>query len=152
MSNIRFKKMQASAKIPSRKHKTDAGLDLYALEDVIIRPGDQKVVHTGIKLAYAPENTVLQIWPKSGLSSKYGLQTGAGIVDSGYRGELLVLIQYWPGSNANALQLEAGEAIAQIVPVSLAPVDIEVGECKQSDRGAEGGILRTEEANAHKKN
>jgi len=152
VGNIRFKKMQASAKIPSRKHKADAGLDLYTLEDVIIRPGEQQVVHTGIKLAEAPDNIVLQIWPKSGLSSKYGLQTGAGIVDSGYRGELLVLLQYWPGSNVGALQLEAGEAIAQIVPVLLAPADIEVGECKQTERGADGGILRMEEANAHKKN
>ena len=77
--------------MPTRANKTDAGYDLYALEDLEIGPVNQKLVKTGISMAI-PKGYVGLIWPRSGLAYKHGLDVFAGVIDSGYRGDIGVIL------------------------------------------------------------
>jgi len=135
---LKFKKLDPRAKLPTRKNSLDAGLDVFCLDVETIPANDQSIVRTGIGLADAPENCVIQVWPKSGLDAQFGLHTGAGIIDSGYRGEILILLKNMSDS---WVRLEAGDAIAQLVVVPcLRPWIIEVVSPTESERGADGGI------------
>lgn len=82
------------AKIPAYAHITDAGADLYALEDITIEPGKTKLIPTGLKVAI-PEGYELQIRPKSGrcLNSKLRIANTPATIDSGYRGEICVIVE-----------------------------------------------------------
>ena len=82
------------AKIPTYAHITDAGADLYALEDITIEPGETKLIPTGLKVAI-PEGYELQIRPKSGrcLKSKLRIANTPATIDSGYRGEICVIVE-----------------------------------------------------------
>ena len=85
-------------------------------------------------------NICYQVWPKSGLDAKYGLHTGSGIIDSGYRGEILVLLK---NMSDNPIIISAGSPIAQLIPVLIDPSYMEeVSDISEvSDRGESGGIL-----------
>jgi len=139
---LRFRKIDSRASIPSRKYKFDAGLDVYCLDGFVLPPGQQSVVRTGIALEGAPANCVIQIWPKSGIAAKLCVHTGAGIIDSGYRGEILVVVM---NTGSAYLKFDAGDAIAQLVVLPC--MFLEVEEVAKSfsyisDRGADGGIAR----------
>ena len=88
---LRIKKLNRNAIIPQRATKGSAGLDLSACidNDIKIEPGEIKMIPTGISAAPDSENTALMIYPRSGLSSKYGIALAncVGVVDSDYRGE-----------------------------------------------------------------
>lgn len=135
-----FYKLRKDAKLPTRKYEFDAGLDIYTPVEVKIPPGDQAVIMTGLALAHAPKDVVIQVWPKSGLDARLCAHTGAGIIDSGYRGEILILIKntskkYW-------LIFEPGDAIAQLVVVPCEHPEVCETTIKPpaTDRGASGGI------------
>ncbi len=91
---LRIKKLNRNAIIPQRATKGSAGLDLSACidNDIKIEPGEIKMIPTGISAAPDSENTALMIYPRSGLSSKYGIALAncVGVVDSDYRGEIKV--------------------------------------------------------------
>lgn len=80
--------------IPAYAHETDAGLDIQAAEDVILAPGETKLIKTGIKLAI-PEDYECQVRPRSGLSLNTPLRVAntPGTIDAGYRGEVCVIMQ-----------------------------------------------------------
>ena len=84
---IKAKRIEEEAKLPTRKFPTDAGMDVYALEEIIIPPHTMQVVRTGVTLDF-PDGTVALIWPKS--RNEY--LVGAGVVDCGYQGEILVKV------------------------------------------------------------
>jgi dUTP pyrophosphatase len=86
---LNIKKLHPSATIPSRAYVHDAGLDLYASENTTLKPGERKTVRTGIAIEI-PEGCVGLIWDKSGVGIHGGLKTLGGVVDAGYRGEILV--------------------------------------------------------------
>ena len=81
------------AKIPTYAHLTDAGMDIYALEDITIAPGETKLVPTGLKVAI-PSGYELQVRPKSGrcLKTKLRVANTPGTIDAGYRDEIGVII------------------------------------------------------------
>lgn len=115
--------LHKKAKLPNRSHQYDAGLDLFSVEDVLLEPHQQVIVPTGIAIAI-PTGYAGFIWPRSGLSAKNGVDVLAGVVDSGYRGEIKVVLQ----SNQK-LELPAGSRIAQLViqPVCHAyPTEVEL--------------------------
>ena len=91
---LRIKKLNRNAIIPQRATKGSAGLDLSACidNDIKIEAGEVKMIPTGISAAPDSENTALMIYPRSGLSSKYGIALAncVGVVDSDYRGEIKV--------------------------------------------------------------
>lgn len=82
-------RLNDGAKLPYYAHAGDAGMDLFTIEAVTINPGERVQVRTGIAVAI-PEGYVGLIWDKSGLSHMYGLKTLGGVIDAGYRGEILI--------------------------------------------------------------
>lgn len=91
--NIAIEKCHPDAKVPTYAHLTDAGLDVYAIEDVTIAPGETKLIPTGIKVAI-PQGYELQVRPKSGrcLKTKLRIANTPGTIDAGYRDEIGVII------------------------------------------------------------
>jgi len=87
---LKIAKIKPNAKIPQRAHEGDAGLDLYAADYYSLFPGDSVTVSTGIKMAI-PAGYAGLIWDKSGVA-KSGIHTTAGVIDSNYRGEIMINI------------------------------------------------------------
>ncbi|RRD47400.1 dUTP diphosphatase [Tessaracoccus sp. OH4464_COT-324] len=116
----------------------DAGADLTAAQDVLLRPGERKLVGTGVRLAL-PAGTVGMVTPRSGLAARAGLGivNSPGIIDSGYRGEIKVcLINHDPESE---IRLRQGERIAQLVIVPFISAMFEpVTVLDETERGAGG--------------
>ena len=91
--NVKIKKLRADATIPQYARALDAGFDLVAVDDVVILPGESKKIPTGLAFAL-PEGYELQIRPRSGIGTKTKLRVSnaPGTVDSGFRGEVCVLL------------------------------------------------------------
>ena len=85
------KKLDPDAIIPTKANSSDAGYDLYALNGTIIEKNTHRLIKTGISMAI-PEGHVGLIWPRSGLAYKHGLDVFAGVIDSGYRGDIGVIL------------------------------------------------------------
>ena len=134
MQKLLVKKLTPTAKLPTRAYKNDAGLDLYADEDKILEPNKFNLIKTGISLAI-PENCAGLVWDKSGLA-KSGLHALAGVIDAGYRGEILINLINLSSENYN---IQAGQKIAQLLiqEVKL-PEIIEMADLEDSDRGEKG--------------
>ena len=91
MLKIKVQKINPEIKIPSYAHAGDAGMDLYAAGDIVIKPGERKIIATGMKMEI-PTGYVGLIWDKSGLAAKNGLKIMGGVIDSTYRGEVKVVL------------------------------------------------------------
>jgi dUTP pyrophosphatase len=136
---LRFKLLSADARLPSRAHEGDAGLDLHAAEAATIRPGERGAVGTGIAVEIPPGHTGL-VLPRSGLAARHGigLVNAPGLIDSGYRGEITVLLLNTDGDEA--FDIEVGDRIAQLlITPFVAAEPIETVELAASHRG-EGGF------------
>jgi dUTP diphosphatase len=114
-------KLVEGAVLPTRAHEGDAGLDLYACETAHIGPGERWGVGTGIALEI-PSGHAGLVLPRSGLAREHGiaLVNSPGLIDSGYRGEVRVLLLNT--DPAETFRVEAGDRIAQllIAPIALA--------------------------------
>ncbi len=134
MKEIRVRRLDERASLPTRAHAGDAGLDLYALEPVTVAPGAGLRARTGVALEI-DHGWVGMIADRSSLASK-GLKTAGGIIDAGYRGEVQVVL--W-NLSLEPIELKAGDRIAQLLllPVGLAAVT-QVTELSDSSRGAGG--------------
>jgi dUTP pyrophosphatase len=110
--DVRLQKLTDTAMIPAYSHTSDACADIYSDEDVVIEPGATHAVSTGIALAI-PDGFVIHVYARSGLSAKTGLRlaNSVGIIDSGYRDELKVLI--W-NTGEVPYHIEKGMRIAQM--------------------------------------
>lgn len=120
-------KLNGEAVLPSRAHEGDAGLDLYACEAAHIGPGERWSIGTGIAVEI-PDGHAGLVLPRSGLAKRHGISlvNGPGLIDSGYRGEIRVLLLNT--DPAEVFRVEPGDRIAQLVltPVVLAePVEAE---------------------------
>ena len=136
---IKIKKLSATATSPKYANPGDAGMDFYSNETVHLQPNERKLISTGISMAI-PESYVGLIWDKSGLANKHGLKTMAGVIDSGYRGEIKILVH----NLSNQLYVvEAGKKIAQMLiqPIEQKAIT-EVEDLNQTDRG-DGGFGST---------
>lgn len=136
---LQIKKLNEAAKVPTYAHADDAGMDLYALEAVTLEAGARTLVTTGIAMAI-PAGHVGLIWDKSSVPTKKGVTTLAGVVDAGYRGEIMILVYNLSGETQT---FAAGDKVAQMViqPV-VQPVVSEVAELDDTERG-EGGFGST---------
>ena len=132
-------KLKEDALLPSRAHEGDAGLDLYACESAHIGPGERWSVGTGVGVEI-PEGHAGLVLPRSGLARDHGiaLVNAPGLIDSGYRGELRVLLLNT--DPAETFRIEPGDRIAQLLltPIALAE-PIEATALSESARG-EGGF------------
>jgi dUTP pyrophosphatase len=109
---IKVKKTNILATTPTRANPTDAGADLYSIEDCMIPPLERLVVNTGICVEI-PEGYYGRIAPRSGLAAKRGVDVFAGVVDSSYRGELRVVL--FNSDKNMPFHIEAGDRIAQLI-------------------------------------
>lgn len=136
---LRIQKLAKNATVPSYAHATDAGLDLHATEAVTLEPGDRAGVATGIALQI-PEGYVGLIWDKSGIAIKHGLKVMGGVIDAGYRGEIIIGLK---NLSDKSYRFEAGDKVAQMVIQKVEQPTIElVDSLDTSDRG-EGGFGST---------
>jgi dUTP pyrophosphatase len=136
---LRFLKMRDEATVPSRAHEGDAGLDLYACETAHIGPGERWGVGTGVAVEIPAGHAGL-VLPRSGLAREHGiaLVNGPGLIDSGYRGEIGVLLLNT--DPAETFRVQPGDRIAQLVVVAVdAAQPVEADSLAQSARG-EGGF------------
>lgn len=136
--DLQVRRLAAGAELPARVHSDDAGLDLCAVEPTVIAPGERAAVGTGIAVAVAPGHAGL-VLPRSGLALRHGiaLVNAPGLIDPGYRGEIRVLLLNT--DRINAFEIKAGDRIAQLVVIALAPVEpLEVSELGDTARGAGG--------------
>ena len=138
---IRVVKVHEDAILPHYAHPGDSGMDVYSIEEVIIPAGETKLVRTGLKIA-VPEHYEAQVRPKSGLALKHAvtLTNTPGTIDSGYRGELCVLLINH-GRVAYHVQKHAKIAQLVICPVIRANM-IEVESLEETTRG-DGGFGST---------
>ena len=131
-------RLDARARLPTRAYPGDAGLDLYALDDGEIGPGERASVRTGIAVEI-PDGQAGLVLPRSGLAAKHGiaLVNAPGLIDAGYRGEVRVLLLNT--DQTAPFPISAGERIAQLVLVRIeTPEVVEVDELSVSERGAGG--------------
>tara|TARA_R100000008_G_C3585985_1_gene172328 strand:+ start:3428 stop:3850 length:423 start_codon:yes stop_codon:yes gene_type:complete len=133
---LEFKKLHPDAIIPTRAHNSDAGMDVYSVEDIRIPArGD---ILTGLGLASKfPNGHALLVYNKSGRATKLKLDKGAEVIDAGYRGEIHVHL--FNHSDVNVV-IKKGEKIAQLILVPIwAGQPIEVDELDDTERG-DGGF------------
>lgn len=136
---IKIKRLETSAKLPTYASSGDAGMDLFSLEPIVIQPGERVQVRTGIAMEI-PHGYVGLIWDKSGLSHRHGLKTLGGVVDAGYRGEVLVGVI---NLGTEPIEFEAGHKVAQMLiqKVELTTI-VEADSLSETERG-EGGFGST---------
>ena len=128
--------LETNSKLPTKANFNDAGFDLYSIVDIIIPPKQRKTVRTGIALQM-PEHFAGLIWPRSGLSVKQGIDVLAGVVDSGYRGEIMVCLYNTSDEDVN---IHIGDRIAQIIFQEVPRVIMEVHESLGSSQRGENGF------------
>ena len=139
---LEYRLLSETALPPARAHDGDAGMDLHADEAAHLDPGDRASVGTGVAVAI-PEGHAGLVLPRSGLAANHGitLVNTPGLIDSGYRGELRVLLLNT--DRTRAFRVMPGDRIAQLVLVRVeAPELSEVGELSETVRG-EGGFGST---------
>ena len=127
--------LNKNAKTPTKAHTQDAGWDLYASESASIGPKQRHIIKTDIALEM-PSHFAGLIWPRSGLSIKSGIDVLAGVVDSGYRGEIMVCLY---NTSDEGVQITHGDRIAQIIFQDVPEVGITVSDSLgSSQRGSDG--------------
>ncbi|MCO5315572.1 MAG: dUTP diphosphatase [Solirubrobacterales bacterium] len=135
---LNFRLLVDGAILPSRAHPGDAGLDLHASEAARIGPGERFAVGTGVAVEI-PQGHAGLVLPRSGLARRHGISivNSPGLIDSGYRGELQVLLMN--NDPAETFLIEPGDRVAQLVVVEIPTVDPEVSqELTDSERGERG--------------
>lgn len=138
MIELPVRRLRPDAQVPTRAYAGDAGIDLAACERVELAPGERALVPTGLAVAI-PAGYAGYVQPRSGLATKHGISivNAPGLVDSGYRGELLVnLLNTDPRER---FVVEPGMRIAQLVVLAVPEVElVEVEELPDSERGDRG--------------
>ena len=130
--NIKIKKLKENAKLPTHGHPGDAGIDFYAVEDVFFPALGQAQVPTGVAVEI-PEGYVGLIWDKSSVSFGYGLKIMGGVIDSGYRGEIVMSLRNLSNKD---FTFKKGHKIAQLLIQKFEHCDIlEVDKLSQTVRG-----------------
>jgi dUTP pyrophosphatase len=136
---LRFARLSENAILPSRAHEGDAGLDLYAVEPAHLGPGERWSVPTGVAVEI-PDGHAGLVLPRSGLAREHGiaLVNSPGLIDSGYRGEIRVLLLNT--DPAEVYRVSAGDRIAQLLVVAIASAEpVEAEALAESGRG-DGGF------------
>ncbi len=149
---IKYSKLNPEGKEPFRANSSDAGYDLFSTEYVTLEPFQRKLISTGINVEI-PEGFYGRVAPRSGLACKKGIDVMAGVIDSGYRGEIKVLLINFnfEGYNlkpnafeamfgsANRMEIKPGERIAQLIIEKCHAVEWKpMKTLEESQRGKHG--------------
>ena len=133
---IRIKRLHDDAVLPSYAHgpEEDAGMDLRAIERIVLSPGVAQAVGTGLAIELPPGHEA-QVRPRSGMALKHSITVNFGTIDPGYRGEVRVVMFNLGGQDYT---IEKGDRIAQLIVSKYDPIVWEEGELGGSARGAGG--------------
>lgn len=132
---LEIKQLHPNATVPTYAHPHDAGMDLYASSDCVVQAHDRQLVPTGIAIALEPGNVAL-VWDKSGIATKSGVTTLAGVIDAGYRGEIHVALY---NTSSEPYGIKSGQKIAQLLIQPIVHGDIVVVEnLSDTHRGSDG--------------
>ena len=143
--NMKFQTLSDKATIPERGSVQSAGLDLFSAENAIIGPKLQKLIHTDLSVQI-PTNFYAQIKPRSGLALKSRIDVKAGVIDSDYRGEIMILLE---NAGDEEFSLKEGDKIAQMVVLPVPKLNIQVVEQldpSQRDKSGFGSTGTTSKA------
>ncbi len=138
MIELPIRRLREDAVLPQRAYAGDAGIDLSACDRHELAPGDRAVVATGLAVAI-PEGFAGFVQPRSGLAARHGLSVvnAPGLIDSGYRGEIRVVLLNTDRSEP--FVVEPGMRIAQLVVLPVPELELaEVDELPESERGVRG--------------
>lgn len=125
------------ARMPAFAHEGDSGFDLYTIERVILQSNERKVLRTGLRVEL-PEGFEMQIRPRSGISAKTTLTVLLGTVDSGYRGEIGVIVHNTSSGEAVVREGERiGQGVIMRVP-EIVLVEVQKHELSETSRGQKG--------------
>ena len=144
MIEVPVVRLREEATLPGRAYAGDAGLDLATCDRLELAPGERAVVPTGLAVAI-PEGFAGFVQPRSGLAARHGIAVvnSPGLIDSGYRGELRVVLLNT--DRERTYVAEAGERVAQLVVLPVPELElVEVDELPGTERGVRGfGSSRT---------
>jgi dUTP pyrophosphatase len=138
LTELPIQRLRPDAVVPARAYHGDAGLDLAACEYIELAPGERAVVGTGLAVAI-PEGHAGFVQPRSGLADRHGISivNAPGLIDSGYRGELKVILLNT--DTEQAFVVEPGMRIAQLVVVEVPDLElVETDELPATERGMRG--------------
>jgi dUTP pyrophosphatase len=140
--DVRFKRLHPDAQLPTARHPGDAGLDLCAVADVEVAPGQRTMVPTGLAVAI-PEGHAGLVLPRSGLASRSGLTlvNAPGLIDAGYRGEVVCAVVNL--DRETPVRIAKGDRIAQLVVVAIAQVKPTWAERLSDTSRGDGGFGST---------
>ena len=134
-NQLRIVRVHADAILPTRGSRLAAGLDLFALEEVIVLSKEGALVRTGLSMAI-PYNLYGRIAPRSGFSMSTGLVVNAGVIDADYRGEVSILFHNF---NEDSVKISKGQKVAQLILEKIANLDVvEVDTLDETARGSGG--------------
>ncbi|GAA5908051.1 hypothetical protein JCM6882_000212 [Rhodosporidiobolus microsporus] len=134
-SSFLVQRLTEAAKLPVRGSALAAGYDISSAEDKVVPAQGKALISTGLSIA-VPEGTYGRVAPRSGLASKHMIDTGAGVIDADYRGEVKVLLF---NLSKEDFQVTAGDRIAQLILERIATPDVqEVASLSETQRGAGG--------------
>jgi dUTP pyrophosphatase len=138
---IKFKKLTKDSIIPEYMSKGSSGADIYADEELIINPGEIKLVSTGFKLSI-PEGFEGQVRPRSGLALKHGITVlnAPGTIDSDYRGEVKVILINLGKEN---FKINKGDRIAQLIIAEVVRANFTITEELEDTIRSDGGFGHT---------
>jgi dUTP pyrophosphatase len=130
---VKIKKLNSETKLPSYAHPGDAGLDLYSLEDYVLKPGERHIFALGFALEFPPGFVAL-VWDKGSISFKYGIHTIGGVFDSNFRGEYKIMLI---NLSKDPYEFKKYDKIAQLLiqPVQRVIIE-EVEELTETERNA----------------
>jgi dUTP pyrophosphatase len=129
---LKVKKLHPDAILPHYAHPGDAGLDIFSVEDILVKAGEKAIISTGIAIEY-PEGYCTLIWDKSGLAGNSGIKTMGGVFEHIYRGEYKIIVF---NTSKTDYQVKKGQKIAQILvqPIITAEIE-ETQELSETVRG-----------------
>ena len=150
---IKYSKLHPDGKEPFRANDSDAGYDLFSTEYATLEPFQRKLISTGINIEI-PEGFYGRVAPRSGLACKKGIDVMAGVIDSGYRGEIKVLLinlscegyNLKPNAfeamfgSANKVEIKPGDRIAQLIIEKCHAVEWKTMETLEESQRGEGGF------------
>ena len=150
---IKYSKLHPDGKEPFRANDSDAGYDLFSTEYATLDPFQRKLISTGINIEI-PEGFYGRVAPRSGLACKKGIDVMAGVIDSGYRGDIKVLLinVNFEGFNlqpnafeamfgsANRIEIKPGDRIAQLIIEKCHAVEWKTMETLEESQRGEGGF------------